>query len=159
MISLIWAMDRNRVIGLGNSLPWSLPADLAYFKKMTTGHSIIMGRKTFESIGRALSGRINIIMTRDMSYSKDGCIICHSIEEALKLAEGNEVFVIGGAEVYSKFLLVADRIYVTLIDEEFLGDVFFPNIQLDSWILISEDKGIKDEKNPYDYYFKVYDRK
>lgn len=158
MISIIWAMDKNGLIGRNNCLPWKLPADLSYFKKNTMDHSIIMGRKTFESIGKPLPGRRNIIMTRDPNFSAEGCAVCHSIEDVLNQGWKDEIFVIGGAEVYSKFLPFADRLYITLIDEVFSGNVFFPNVDLGSWKLVSSIKGEKNEKNPYDYYFKIYEK-
>ncbi|MGG3800969.1 dihydrofolate reductase [Metabacillus fastidiosus] len=161
MISFIVGMDRNRVIGIDNKLPWHLPADLAFFKRTTMGNPIIMGRKTFESIGKALPGRENVILTRDETYEKEGCTIIHSVDDVEKFAEQTEkeVFIIGGTEIFKQTFVIADRLYITFIDEEFTGDTFFPEFHNDEWELVSEEKGIKDEKNPYDYYFRVYDRK
>ena len=159
MISLIWSMDKNRLIGKKNHLPWRLPADLAYFKRITFGHTIIMGRKTFESIGKPLPGRTNVILTRDANYSFEGCTICHSVREALSFGANEEVFIIGGAEIYAKFLPFADRLYITQIEEEFVGDAFFPNIEFDSWTLVSIEKGEVNEKNLYDHSFMIYDKK
>ncbi|MCX7710896.1 MAG: type 3 dihydrofolate reductase [Clostridia bacterium] len=159
MISMIWAMGKNRLIGRDNQLPWRLPADLANFKRITTGHPVIMGRKTFESLGRPLPGRKNVIITRNKDLSIEGCEILHSVEEACRLAEKQEVFIIGGAEIYSKFLPHADKLYITEIDESFEGDTHFPEFNMDEWVLTSKVKGDKDEKNPYDYYFLVYERK
>jgi dihydrofolate reductase len=161
MISLLVAMDRNRGIGVDNKLPWHLPADLAYFKRITMGHPIVMGRKTHESIGRALPGRDNIILTRNKSYSAPGCRVIHSMQELEELNQEykhEEIFLIGGADLFEQVLHTADRLYLTYIDEEFASDTFFPPINQEEWKLISKEKGIKDEKNPYDYDFIVYER-
>jgi dihydrofolate reductase len=161
MISHIVAMDQNRVIGKDNRLPWHLPADLAYFKKVTMGHAIVMGRKTFESIGRPLPGRENVIVTRNRSFQPEGCKVLHSIEEVKQFAamRDDEVFVIGGAELFRATLPVADRLYITKIEASFPGDTFYPAFDESEWQLVSYTKGIKDEKNPYDYAFIVYERK
>jgi dihydrofolate reductase len=161
MISHIVAMDQNRVIGKENRLPWHLPADLAYFKKVTMGHAIIMGRKTFESIGRPLPGRENVIITRNQSFQAKGCTVIHSIEEVRQFAakHNDEVFVIGGAELFRATFPFAERLYVTKIEASFSGDTFYPAFDESEWQLVSYTKGIKDEKNPYDYTFIVYERK
>lgn len=160
MISLLVAMDKNQLIGKDNDLPWRLPADLAYFKRVTMGHPIIMGRKTYDSIGRPLPGRENIIVTRDTSYEAEGCKVIHSIEEIVKMNEqtDQELFVIGGAEIFKEILPYSDRLYITEINEEFEGDTYFPAFDKSKWEVISEEKGIKDEKNPYDYKFLVYEK-
>lgn len=154
-------MDNNRVIGKNNDLPWSLPADLAYFKKVTMGHPIVMGRKTYESIGRPLPGRENIIITRNREYSVDGCTVLHSLEDVKQVVDANdkETFIIGGAEIFKEAFPIADKLYITHIDEEFDGDTYFPAFPDSEWKEVSREKGIKDEKNPYDYYFTVYERK
>ncbi|BDG47414.1 MULTISPECIES: dihydrofolate reductase [Parageobacillus] len=161
MISHIFAMDQNRVIGKDNRLPWHLPADLAYFKKVTMGHAIMMGRKTFESIGRPLPGRENVVVTRNRSFRAEGCTVLHSLEEVRQFAANrdDEVFVIGGAELFQATLPVADRLYITKIEASFPGDTFYPAFDESQWQLVSYTKGIKDEKNPYDYAFMVYERK
>lgn len=161
MISHIFAMDQNRVIGKDNRLPWHLPADLAYFKKVTMGHAIMMGRKTFESIGRPLPGRENVVVTRNRSFRAEGCTVLHSLEEVRQFAANrdDEVFVIGGAELFQATLPVADRLYITKIEASFPGDTFYPAFDESKWQLVSYTKGIKDEKNPYDYAFMVYERK
>jgi dihydrofolate reductase len=160
MISFLVAMDNRQVIGKDNDLPWHLPADLAYFKRVTMGHSIIMGRKTHESIGRALPGRQNIILTRNSDYQVPGCEVLHSLGEVKRLnSETNqELFVIGGAELFKELLPLADRLYITHIHHDFEGDTFFPNLGWDEWKVSSREQGIKDEKNPYDYEYVVYDR-
>ncbi|MFD1777435.1 dihydrofolate reductase [Fredinandcohnia salidurans] len=160
MISLLVAMDKNQLIGKDNDLPWRLPADLAYFKRVTMGHPIIMGRKTYDSIGRPLPGRENIIVTRDTSYEAEGCKVIHSIEEIVKMNEqtDQELFVIGGAEIFKEILPHSDRLYITEINEEFKGDTYFSAFDKVEWKVISEEKGIKNEKNPYDYTFLVYEK-
>ena len=161
MISLLVAMDKNRVIGVNNQLPWHLPSDLAYFKRVTMGHPIIMGRKAHDSIGRVLPGRENIILTRNSNYSAPGCTVIYSVDDIKRLnaeRKNEELFVIGGAELFNHVLDFSDRLYITLIEDEFDGDTFFPEINEDEWELVSKEKGVRDEKNPYDYYFLVYDR-
>ncbi|WP_028399654.1 dihydrofolate reductase [Ectobacillus panaciterrae] len=161
MISLIVAMDQNRLIGSHNDLPWRLPADLAYFKKTTMGHPIIMGRKTFESIGKPLPGRENIIVTRNKEYQAEGCTVVHSISELLErfASTAEEVFVIGGAELFQEALPAAERLYITYIEELFTGDTWFPEISEAEWQEVSREQGVQDEKNPYEYYFTVYEKK
>jgi dihydrofolate reductase len=129
-ISIIVAMSENRVIGVDNHLPWSIPEDLKRFKRITLGHPIVMGRKTFESIGKVLPGRTNIVVTREKTYRVEGGAVCHSFEEALEWARrspgSEEVFVIGGAEIFRLALPLASRIYLTEVRWPFEGDTFFP---------------------------------
>ena len=160
MISLLVAMDQNRVIGKDNQLPWHLPADLQYFKKVTMGHPIIMGRKTFDSIGRVLPGRENVIVTRNREYKNEDCTILHSIDEIKQFADGKEqeVFVIGGAEIFKGILPVADRLYLTEIDASFEGDTYFPTIDDKEWRQVSVTPGVADEKNKYAHRFIVLER-
>ncbi|AEN88050.1 dihydrofolate reductase [Priestia megaterium] len=160
MISLIVAMDQNRLIGKENDLPWRLPEDLKYFKRITTSHTIVMGRKTFESIGRPLPNRENVVLTRQKDYQQEGATVIHSVEEleALDAEKEDELFVIGGATLYEQTLDVANRLYITHIEESFEGDTHFPAVNLSEWRVISKQQGIKDEKNPYTYYFTVYER-
>ncbi|SEA63528.1 dihydrofolate reductase [Thalassobacillus cyri] len=161
MISLLFAMDRNHVMGKDNDLPWHLPNDLKFFKEKTIGHTIIMGRKTYESFNRPLPKRENVILTRDETYQQPGCKIIHDISEIQRWNEENpdtEWFVIGGSVLFEQILDQADRMYMTYIDETFQGDTYFPEYQEDEWELTHEEKGVKDEKNPYDYYFRTYDR-
>jgi dihydrofolate reductase len=161
MISYIVAMDKNRTIGKDNQLPWHLPADLQFFKRVTMGHPIIMGRKTYESIGKPLPGRENIVVTRNQEYKLEGCTVIHSVEALIKFAEEKkeEVFVIGGAELFKATFSNTDRLYITMIEHEFEGDTFFPEFKESDWKLVSQEKGPKDEKNPYDYSFNIYERK
>ncbi|OIJ18843.1 hypothetical protein BKP45_15035 [Anaerobacillus alkalidiazotrophicus] len=157
MISLIVAIGENRVIGFENKMPWHLPADLAYFKKVTTGHTVIMGRKTFQSIGKPLPNRTNVILTRDIHFSAADCLVIHSVEEALEIGKDQDIFVIGGAEVYKQFLPFVDRAYITKIHESFSGDTFFPELG-ENWQLTSSEIHDPDEKNRYIYEFQVFDK-
>ncbi|MCR2820169.1 dihydrofolate reductase [Lederbergia panacisoli] len=161
MISFLWAEDENGLIGKDNDLPWRLPADLKYFKETTMGHAIIMGRKTYESIGKPLPGRTNIILTRDKNYQVDGCLVFHSKEELLHWIEKNNanVFVTGGSEIFQLFLEEVDCLYVTKIFHTFEGNTYFPKMDWDKWCIISSQKGPRNEKNPYDYEFRLYKRK
>lgn len=156
MISIIAAVAGNRVIGKGNKLLWKIPADMEHFKSLTAGHTVIMGRKTFESIGRPLPGRKNVVLSRNANFKAEGCYVIHSAAEALELAGSENAFVIGGAEIYAGFMDYAERLYITLIDENFDGDAHFPEIDPEIWLMVSKVKGRKDEKNPYEYYFLTY---
>lgn len=156
MVKIIVAKSRNGVIGDSNKLIWRLPADLANFKKITTGHSIVMGRKTFESIGKPLPGRRNIIITRNPDYEVKDCEVVNSLEEALLLT-GNDCFIIGGGEIYKQSLDIASKIYLTLVDEDFTGDTIFSELD-DNWFKSSEENFSSDEKNPYNYSFITYER-
>ena len=159
-ISIIAAMSRNRVIGINNTLPWHLPADLKHFKSITMGKAIVMGRKTFESIGRPLPGRTNIIITRNTGFQAEGCTVVHSIEDALDFSvKQDEIMIIGGASFYEQILPQTDRIYLTLIDEKFEGDALFPKYNQSDWQEIEHIKHMPDEKNKYPYSFIVLNRK
>jgi dihydrofolate reductase len=157
-ISFIVAMDIEQAIGLGNDLPWRLPADLAYFKKKTLNHTILMGRKTYESIGKPLPHRTNVIITKNREFTAEGCIVVHSVEEAAAQFADEEVFVIGGAEIFRLFMPIVDRLYITLIEHEFEADTFFPDFEIEDWNLVSSEDGVTDEKNPYTYSFLVYEK-
>ncbi|MED3553515.1 dihydrofolate reductase [Cytobacillus praedii] len=161
MISLMWAMDNNHVIGYNNQLPWHLPEDLKFFKSTTMGHPIAMGRKTWDSIGRPLPGRENIVITRNPEFLCEGCTVLNSVEALLEYSrqKADEIFVIGGAEIFKLILPYADKLYLTRIYDEFKGDTFFPELNMEEWSLLSREQGIKDEKNPYDYEFMIYKRK
>ncbi len=153
-ISLIVAMAENRVIGVENDIPWHLSADLKRFKKITMGSPIIMGRKTFESIGKALPGRKNIIITRNPDYKKENCEIYDSVEQALLTNQDcEEVFIIGGSAIYKGALSMVDYIYLTLIHQNFQGDVLFPELSYDGWRELKRQKVIDDESVPFDYSF------
>lgn len=160
MISFIVAMDQNGLIGNNNEIPWHLPDDLKRFKKITMGHPIVMGRKTFESIGKPLPGRENIILTRNKEKVFEGCTVFYSQAELIQycINKVDEVFVIGGAEIFRIFLPYVDKLYVTKIHHEFSGDVFFPEMDCSNFQIVAKEKGIKDEKNPYEYEYILYEK-
>ena len=159
IISLVAAMGRNRVIGKDNALPWKLPADMNRFREVTMGKPVIMGRKTFESIGRALPNRTNIIITRDADFRADECIIVHSPEEALAAAKNaQEVMVIGGSSIFEQFLPMAHRMYLTMIDEDFEGQTLFPAFNSTEWHETERRAFMPDEKNRYSYTFLTLER-
>lgn len=158
LLSLIWAMDENRLIGNSNGLPWHLPADLAFFKRTTMAKPIIMGRKTFESIGRPLPGRQNIIITGNKSFTAQGCDIANSIDQAMALISDNveEAMLIGGASLYLQTLEQADVLYLTQIHHAFSGDTWFPEIDMSRWCEVYRERFEADENNPYPYSFMKY---
>ncbi|CAM1351248.1 dihydrofolate reductase [Tenacibaculum crassostreae] len=161
MITLIAAIAKNNALGKDNDLIWHLPADLKRFKQVTSGHHILMGRNTFESIGKPLPNRTSIIITRSNDYFKDGCLIANSLEEAIELTEGNDAFIIGGAQIY-KYALekdLVDRLDITIVHEEFEADAFFPEIDMKVWKEIAREDFKADEKNKHDYSFVSYTRK
>jgi dihydrofolate reductase len=156
LISMIVAMAKNRVIGGGNRLPWNLPPDLAHFRKITWGHKVVMGRRTYESIGKPLPGRENILLSRRLDNPPDPDIrVVTSVEEVLALAKDEEVFIMGGATLYQAFLPYADRIYLTLIEADFCGDAFFPELE-SNWRLISKTDGVSDLNSHHSYSFLVF---
>jgi len=157
-ISLIAVIARNRVIGLNNTLPWHLPEDLKRFRALTTGHHIIMGRKTYESLNRLLPDRITVIVTRNPGYHVPGALVATSLSQAIALcAADEEVFVIGGAELYREALQLADRLYITTIDAEFEGDAFFPEFDQAAWLEIAREQHISAEGLRFSYL--IYQRK
>ena len=161
IISAIAAVAKNRVIGNNNEIPWHLPADLKYFKKTTLHHHVIMGRKSYESIGRPLPKRTNIVVTRDPFYISTGVIVVHSIPEALSIAYENgenEVFILGGGNIYLQSIDLWDRLYLTEVDATPEGDVFFPKLDFSGWNLVSSEKHLPDDKNPMAYDFQVFER-
>src|SRR3990167_3943942 len=161
IISAIAAMTEHRVIGKGNKMPWHLPADLKHFKTITNGHQVLMGRKTYESIGNPLPNRTNIILTRDHKYSAPDCIILNDAESAVSLAtelDMDEIFVIGGAEIYRQLMPQIQRVYLTIVHHDFEGDAFFPELKMDEWQEISRERNTADEKNKFDYSFVVMER-
>ena len=157
MISFVVAMDENRAIGKDNDLPWYLPNDLKHFKNVTMGKPIVMGRKTYESIGKPLPGRENIVVTRDEHYQAEGTTVVHSVDEVLK-KEAEELCVIGGTVIFKLFMPVADRLYVTEIHHTFDADTYFPEINRDEWREVSRESGTVDEKNKYPHDFVVYEK-
>lgn len=160
IISFVVAMDKNRAIGNAGGMPWHLPADLKHFKQVTMDKPIIMGRKTFDSIGRALPGRLNIVITRDKNWEAESVYIAHSVDDALKAAaEYEEVMIIGGANLYEQLLPHADRLYITQIDAEITADTWFPEIEADKWQETARETREADEKNPYCCDFVTLERK
>lgn len=162
MLKILVAFDENRVIGKNNTLIWHLPADLKRFKALTTGHVIIMGRKTFESIGKPLPNRTTIVISRQADLQIEGAIIAHSVEEAILKAKSvtrEDIFIVGGAEIYALSLPLADQILVTQLHDIFEGDAFFPEIPLDTWEVSERERGVTDEKNAYQYSYLTYSRK
>lgn len=160
-ISIIAAMSRNRIIGLDNSLPWRLPADLRFFKGKTMGHTLIMGRKTYESLQKFLAGRRIIVLTRDRNFQSEQAEVTHSLEEAISLAgDEQETFIAGGAEIYSLALFrkVVNTMYLTLVHQDFEGDTYFPEFPEAEWELVDREDCKRDEKNPFDFSFLKYTR-
>lgn len=159
IISLIAAMARNRVIGYQGKMPWHLPADLKHFKKITLNKPILMGRKTFESIGHALPGRRNIVITRDKTFTAPDIEVAHDLPTAIALAAGApEVMIIGGGELYQQAIKLANCLYLTLIDAEFLGDTFFPTYEGGEWHEVASEGSSPTPDNPYYYRFVTYKR-
>lgn len=161
-INSIAAMDRNRVIGLNNDLAWSLPDDFQYFKNKTLGHPIIMGRNTFEALGRPLPKRENIVISRREALPIRGANVVHSLEEALAWVQKMEVaeaFVIGGGQIYAQSMPWVDRLYLTFIDGTFEGDTYFPQVDYSQWKLIHEAHHPVDERHAYPFRYTVWDRK
>ena len=160
MISLIAAIGKNNELGKDNKLVWNMPTDLEFFRKKTSGHPVIMGRKTFESIGRPMPNRQNIVITRDKTYLRHGVEVVHSLDEALRQAQSKQdIFIIGGEEIFKKAMSIADRLYITHIDAtDKDANVFFPEIIPVIWNEVSHEEHQADEKNPYNYTFSVYER-
>lgn len=161
IVSLIVAYDKKRGIGKSNKLPWHLTSDLQRFKKLTTGHYLIMGRKTWEAIGRPLPGRNSIVISRNREFLPEDCIVTHSLEDALTAAKTKgeeEVFIIGGSEVFTQAIEKVDCIYLTEVQSHADADVFFPNLDYRKWKLIHSSFHKKGDKDQYDYIFKVFVR-
>ncbi len=160
MISMIAACDKNRLIGKDNDLPWRLPKDLAYFMRTTLHHTVVMGRKNYLSLKSPLKNRRNVVMSRDRRFQAPGCEIAHSVEEVLQkyASDDEELFIIGGEQIYQAFLPHADRLYLTWIDHEFEGDTYFPAFDPREWKVVSVTPGEMDENNRYPHSFYVYER-
>ncbi len=159
-ISLIAALDRNGVIGDDGRIPWRLPADLKYFKRVTMGKPLIMGRKTYESIGHPLPGRHNIVLTRQRDYRAPGCTVVHSLEEALAAAgDVEEVMVAGGSSIYRQFLPRADRLYLTFVETTADGETTFPPFDREEWHLVFEEAHPADQQNPFPYRFTIFEKR
>ena len=162
-VSIIVATSLNHAIGKNNQLLWYLPADLKFFKTTTMGCPVVMGRKTFQSIGRTLPGRKNVVITRDKNFNSDNqfdILVVGSVDEALvKLHSEKEVFIIGGGEIYQQSMDAVDTIYLTLVNTVIEADVYFPEIDKTKFDLVWEEKYVADEKNKFDYTFQKFDRK
>ncbi|OGI95434.1 hypothetical protein A2917_02635 [Candidatus Nomurabacteria bacterium RIFCSPLOWO2_01_FULL_42_17] len=161
MISLIAAIGKNNELGKGNTLLWHMPADMKHFRDTTALHAVVMGRKTFESIGKPLPNRRNVMITRDVNYKQKGVEIVHSLAAALDLFpdQNEEIFIIGGAEIYKQTMPIADRLYITHIEaEDKTADTFFPEIIPVVWNEVSHEEHGSDEKNPFAYTFSVYEK-
>jgi dihydrofolate reductase len=159
-ISLVAAMAKDCVIGKGNQMPWHLPADLRHFKAVTLGKPVVMGRKTYESIGRPLPGRKNIVITRDPSWFAEGVTVVHGVEQAMVAAGPvDELMIIGGGNIYQQFLPKADALYLTFIELEVEGDAWFPDYQAELWQVDTEQTHQPDEQNPYAYRFVTLSRR
>lgn len=161
-LSLLVAAAENNVIGKDNKLPWHLPNDLKYFKNLTWGMPVVMGRKTYESFGKPLRGRRNIVITRNKDWKAEGAEVVHSIQDAITLAkesEVKEIFIIGGGEIFKTVLPDANRIYITRIHHSFEGDAYFPVINQDEWHLVKRHDCVADEKNANAHSFQVWEKK
>lgn len=158
-ISLIAALSDDGVVGIENRLPWRLPADLRWFKRQTMGKPIVMGRKTFQSLGRPLPGRTNIVVSRDPAFQADGCLVVHSLDQALAAAGGaDEVMIIGGASLYTQALPRAERLYLTYVHGRFQGDAWFPPFDPRDWREIQREDHPADDRNPWPYSFLILER-
>ncbi len=160
MVTIVVAMAKNNAIGKDNQLLWHLPSDLKHFKELTSGHPIIMGRKTFESIGKPLPNRTNIVISRKKDWFQEGILIVGSIKEAVKFARkiDEEIFIIGGGNIYEQTMEISDKIELTLVDAQPEADVFFPKISLSEWRKTNELCFEKDEKNQYDFCFQTFEK-
>ena len=162
MIAFVVALSENRVIGQDNGLPWHLPADLKHFKAVTAGHPVIMGRKTFVSMGdKPLKGRTNIIVTRQKDYEAEGCIVVHSLDEALAKAKEHDeqVFVIGGSEIFKQAMPVVDTMFLTVVHAELEGDVYFPEVNWEEWEEVERERHEADERHRYAFSFVKMEQK
>ncbi|MCX7192821.1 MAG: dihydrofolate reductase [Proteobacteria bacterium] len=159
-ISIIVAMAKNRTIGVNNTLPWRCPEDLKHFKALTMGHSMIMGRKTFESIGRALPGRTTVVVTRDRELKIDDCLMAHSLPEAIAAcANDTQIFIVGGAEIYTQSLDFIDNLYITEIQQDVTGDAWFPEFNPSEWLETSREVRHQELPQPLKYHFVTYRRR
>ena len=159
-IAIIVAIAKHNAIGVGGDLPWHLPADLRRFKQLTMGHSMIMGRKTYESIGKLLPGRTTVIVTKQTDFSVPGATVVHSLEAAFQAVAGDDnPFIVGGGEIYRQALPHVDKIYLTQVDAELDADTFFPEIEWTEWELIETEKKVPDAKNSFPYVFEVYQKR
>ena len=159
-LAIIVAMSKNRTIGMNNTLPWRCPADLKHFKTLTMGHHMIMGRKTFDSIGKALPGRTTVVVSRDRSLKLPGCTVVNSLPEAIATCTCDpEIFVVGGADIYSQTLALADTLYITEIQKDVPGDTTFPDFDKSEWQEISREMHQQEVPEPLEYHFVAYRHK
>ncbi len=159
-ISILVAMARNRTIGVNNTLPWRCPDDLKHFKALTMGHHMIMGRKTFDSIGKPLPGRTTVVVTRDRNLKVEGCVVVNSLQDAITACQGdNEVFIVGGADIYAQSLQLADTLYITEIQQEVEGDAHFPEFDRSAWQETAREVRSQETPQRLDYHFVAYRRK
>jgi len=159
-LAIIVAMARNRTIGINNTLPWHIPADLKRFKSLTMGHHLIMGRKTFDSIGKPLPGRTTVVVTRNHALRMEGCIMAYSLEEAIKACAGDdEIFIVGGAELYALAMPLVDTIYLTEIQQEVAGDAHFPEFDIKLWQELAREQHSQETPQTLEYHFVTYGRK
>lgn len=158
-VAIIVAMAQNRTIGVNNTLPWRCPEDLKHFKTLTMGHHMIMGRKTFDSIGKPLPGRTTVVVTRHKDLKIDGCIVTHSLQEAIAACAGDtEVFIVGGADIYTQSLQLADTLYITEIQQDVDGDAHFPIFDKSAWHETAREVRSQETPQPLDYHFVTYKR-
>lgn len=159
-ISIIVAMAQNRTIGINNTLPWRCPEDLKHFKALTMGHHMIMGRKTFDSIGKPLPGRTTVVVTRNAALKIDGCVMANSLQHAIDLCKSdNEIFIVGGADIYAQALPLADTLYITEIQQHVDGDAHFPAFDLSEWNEVAHDRREQSEPQLLQYQFVTYQRR
>jgi dihydrofolate reductase len=159
-LSIIVAMAKNRTIGVNNTLPWRCPEDLKHFKSLTMGHHMIMGRKTFDSIGKPLPGRTTVVVTRDKTLKIEDCLIAHSLQEAIAAcANDTEIFIVGGADIYAQSLNLADTLYITEIQQEVAGDAHFPEFDHAAWQVNSREVRTQEIPQPLEYHFVTYQRR
>ena len=159
-LSILVAMASNRTIGINNTLPWRCPEDLKHFKALTMGHHMIMGRKTFGSIGKPLPGRTTVVVTRNRELKIEGCIIAHSLDEAIAACAGDEeIFIVGGGELYAQALPLADTLYITEIRQDVAGDAHFPKFDKMEWQEVAREKRSQETPQPLEYHFVTYQRR
>jgi len=158
-ISIIVAMAKNRTIGINNTLPWRCPEDLKHFKALTMGHHMIMGRKTFESIGKPLPGRTTVVLTRDRDLAIEGCLIAHTLPDAVAACAGDEaVYIVGGAEIYTQAMPLADTLYITEIQSDVTGDAWFPEFNRTEWQEVAREIRHQETPQTLEYHFVTYQR-
>ncbi|MBI4809690.1 MAG: dihydrofolate reductase [Nitrosomonadales bacterium] len=158
-LSIIVAMAKNRTIGVNNALPWRCPEDLKHFKTLTMGHHMIMGRKTFDSIGKPLPGRTTVVVTRNNDLEIEGCVISHSLKEAVYTCAGDEeIFIVGGAELYRQAITLVDTLYITEIQQDVEGDAHFPEYDKSAWRETSREVRTQESPQPLEYHFVTYQR-